>query len=416
MTLHNKYDAVIIGAGLSGLSCALELQKHKKKVLILESSDGPGGRVRTDEVDGFLLDRGFQVYLDSYPTAGSLFDLSKLNLKKFEPGALVYSDGKLHRVMDIFRRPKYLWASATAPIGNLFDKALVARLRMMLIKSSLTEIAEREDQTTKDYLRRFGFSERMIDGFFRSFYGGIFLERELRTSSKMFEFTFKMFTEGSACLPAKGMGELAKQLATRIPEGQIRYHCPVQKVSRNQIHLNSGETIEASSIVLATSHNAAKAIAPEIQIPHITWRSVTNLYFSSSKSPLNEPILALNGEKTGLVNNVAVLTDLCPDYAPSGQSLISVSLIGSHEQESLPDEVKEDLANWFGEEVSDWKHLRTILIPEALPEQLPDSACVADPKPPLYLCGDYRTSTSIEGAIISGQEAAKKILASNESL
>ena len=406
-----EYDVVVIGAGLSGLACALELQKHGKRVLILEKSDGPGGRVRTDEVDGFLLDRGFQVYLDSYPVAGDLFDLAELDLKKFEPGAMVYSQGKLYRVMDVFRRPKYLLASAFAPIGNLFDKALVAQLRSRLIKSSLDEIAEREDQTTKEFLRKFGFSERMIDGFFKSFYGGIFLEKDLRTSSRMFEFTFKMFSKGSACLPAKGMGELPKQLAARIPAEHIRYHSPVRRVTGHQVHLSSNEIVEASSIVLATTHNAAQAMAPEVKLPKIPWRSVTNLYFSAPESPLQEAVIALNGETTGLVNNVAVLTDLSPHYAPAGQALVSVSLIGIHEQRDLPKQVMAELHNWFGKGVDSWNHLRTIVIPKALPEQAPDSLPVEDPKPPLYLCGDYRTSTSIEGAIISGQETARKILA-----
>ena len=252
----------------------------------------------------------------------------------------------------------------------------------------------------------------MIDSFFKSFYGGIFLEKELRTSSRMFEFTFKMFSQGSACLPAKGMGELPKQLAARISTGQIRYQSPVSKISGNEVHLESGETITASAIVIATTHDAARTIAPEIEIPEISWRSVTNLYFSAPESPLKEAMIALNGEKTGVVNNVAVLTDLSADYAPAGQALISVSLIGVHEQEALAKEVQKELHNWFGEEVANWRHLRTIVIPKALPEQSPHSAPVPDPQPPLYLCGDYRTSTSIEGAIISGQETARKILAS----
>ena len=411
MMSEQEYEVVIIGAGLSGLACALELQRHGKRALVLESSDRPGGRVRTDEVDGFLLDRGFQVYLDSYPTAGNLFDLTQLDLQKFEPGAMVYSDGKLHRVMDVFRRPKYLLASAFAPIGNLFDKALVARLRSRAIKSSLSDIAENDDRSTTDFLRQFGFSERMISGFFKSFYGGIFLEKDLRTSSRMFEFTFKMFSQGSACLPAKGMGELPKQLAARIPSEQIRYHSPANRITDDQVYLASGEIIKASSIVIATPHDTAQALSSKIKLPEIPWRSVTNLYFSAPKSPLQEPVIALNGENSGLVNNVAVLTDLSPHYAPTGQALVSISLIGIHEQENLPSEVVTELRHWFGEEVDSWKHLRTILVPKALPEQSPNPSPITEPEPPLYLCGDYRTSTSIEGAIISGQETARKILA-----
>lgn len=407
---ENSHDVLIIGAGLSGLACALKLQEQGKKVLILEKSDGPGGRVRTDKVDGFLLDRGFQVYLSAYPTAGQLFDLPALELGHFEPGAMVYTRGKLHRVMDVFRQPQHLLASVAAPIGRLLDKALVARLRLQVKNSNQEAIAKREDLSTEDYLRRYGFSPRIIDGFFRSFYGGIFLERELQTSSRMFEFTFKMFSEGSATLPAMGMGELSCQLANRLPKESIQYHCQVDKVSGNQVTLSSGDTLTAATVVLATPAHITSKLLPGLGLSDLSWRSVTNLYFSAPQSPLNEAIIALNGTGEGLVNNVAVLSDVCPKYAPEGQALISVSLLGINKQKNLPSIIQKELTEWFGKSVSEWNHLRTDLIPHALPNQNPQPPAFSDPEPPLYVCGDYLTSASIEGAVISGQQAARKIL------
>ena len=404
-------EVIIVGAGLSGLSCALELQANNRKVLVLEQSDGPGGRVRTDEVDGYLLDRGFQVYLDAYPIAGQVFDLPDLKLSAFEPGAMVFSEGKLHRFMDAFRRPRYLFASVFAPVGNFFDKVMLARLRTRLLHLPIDKITENEDLVTTDYLRRHGFSERMIDGFFRSFYGGIFLERDLRTSSRMFEFTFKMFAQGLATLPAKGMGQLPEQLASRLGQDQIQYNTKVASISGNEVHLQNGKILAAHSVVVATPPDTAKRLLPSLQMPSTAWRSTTNLYFSADKSPLNEPVLALNGEKTGLVNSVAVLSDVCPSYAPEGKALISVSLLGIPEQDDLPKLVSQELTKWFGSEVLTWTHLRTDTIPCALPEQTPDSSPCPQPPPPHFLCGDYQISTSIEGAIISGQETAQKILA-----
>ena len=328
-------EIIIIGAGLSGLACAIALQKAGKTPLLLEASDGPGGRVRTDEVDGFLLDRGFQVYLDAYPTAGQLLDLPKLGLRAFEPGALVYRAGKLHRVIDAFRRPKELLSSVFAPIGSLFDKSRVGRLRFSMMRKSIEDIAESEDRSTEQYLQRIGLSSTIIDRFFRSFYGGIFLERELQTSSRMFEFTFKMFSQGSATLPERGMGQISKQLAQQLAEDRILYDSPVTQVTGTDVHLASGKVYSASQIVVATPVHQASQLLPELNIPEIGWRSVTNLYFAASKSPINEPLIVLNGEGSGLVNNVAVLTDVVPGYAPEGQALISVSLLGLPTEDKL---------------------------------------------------------------------------------
>ena len=235
---------LIVGAGMAGLACALQLHRAGRAVRVFEASDGVGGRVRTDVHDGFLLDRGFQVFLDTYPQTRKLLDLEALDLKAFEPGALIYRGGRLHRLMDVFRRPASAWSSLTAPVGSLSDKLRVGWLRMKLLNSSFEAIAAREDRTTESYLREFGFSETIIDRFFRAFYGGIFLERELRTSSRMFEFTFKLFGRGSATVPANGMGEIPKQLASRLPHGTIQLNQAVKTVGIDSITLESGERIQ----------------------------------------------------------------------------------------------------------------------------------------------------------------------------
>ena len=401
---------------MAGLACAVQLHRAGQEVRIFEASDAVGGRVRTDIVDGFLLDRGFQVYLDRYPETGKLLDLEALDLKAFEPGALIYRDGRLHRLMDVFRRPANAWSSVTAPVGSLADKLRVGLMRMKILNSSFEAIAVREDRSTETYLRDCGFSEAIIDRFFRSFYGGIFLERALRTSSRMFEFTFKLFGQGSATVPAQGMGEIPKQLAALLPDGSIQLNQAVQAVGIDSITLESGERIQGCATVVATDGSAAHALLPELEGPAPEWRSVTTLYFAADRSPIREAIICLNGSGSGTVNNVCVISDAAPCYAPEGQSLLSVSVLGLVEADDLVEQVRSELLEWFGPEVSSWRHLRTDHIRRGLPEQLPNcSAPNSIHQAGVWVCGDHLSSASIEGAVVSGKQTAAAILATKDS-
>ena len=412
-TSSSEEPVIIVGAGMAGLSCAVHLRAAGLNLRLIDSGDGVGGRVRTDVVDGFLLDRGFQVYLDAYPETGDLLDLKALDLRKFEPGALIFNGKRLKRLMDVFRRPASIWTSATAPIGGFIDKLRVGLMRSQILGSTLEQIANREDRKTESYLRGRGFSEAMIDSFFRSFYGGIFLESELRTSSRMFEFTFKMFGQGSATLPAKGMGEIPKQLAARLPPGSITLNQKVVSLDAHSVTLSSGEQIRGRAVVLATNAASVGSLLPDLRERMPEWRSVTNLYFCAPSSPINESIICLNGSGEGVVNNVCALTDVSPDYSPDERALISVSVLGLHPQEALPAKVRQELMGWFGECVAKWCHLRTDLIPEALPEQTPkaqEHKLGYIQQKGIYVCGDHTTSASIEGAVISGKRAAEAII------
>lgn len=405
-------QVLIVGGGLAGLACAVRLHEAGARPVILEASDGVGGRVRTDQAEGFLLDRGFQVYLDAYPVAGGLLDLAKLDLRPFKAGALIHQSSGLRRMMDVVREPRHLIPSALAPVGSPMDKLRVAALKWRLLRSSLGEIAGREDLTTESYLRQAGFSPRMIDGFFRAFYGGIFLEQELQTSSRMFEFTFKMFSQGSATLPAQGMGEIPRQLASRLPAGTIRLGARVTAISRGSLTLESGEAVQGDEIVVATdASTAARLTNPQNPAPP-AWRSVTGLYFAAPRSPLDEPIIALNGTGSGLVNSVCVPSDVAPAYAPPGQALISVSVLGATAQVDLEGLVRAELRTWFGGAVAGWRHLRTYRIERALPAQPPGkdlSPTGYHPPTGAYLCGDHHGSASIEGTITSGLRTAEAI-------
>ena len=403
---------LIVGAGLSGLACAVRLHEAGIPVRVIEASDGVGGRVRTDEVEGFLLDRGFQVYLSAYPEAGKLLDLGALGLRPFSPGALLHDGEKFIRVMDVFRCPLSLLESARAPVGSLIDKLRVALLRFRALGSTDQDIALRPDMTTESFLKTFGFSPAMIDGFFRAFYGGIFLERELRTSSRMFEFTFRMFSQGCATLPAGGMGAIPLQLAKRLPPCTIQVNTAVTAASSTAVLLANGEEVHGSRVVIATHAAQTAAIIPGFAGKAPAWRSVSNVYYAAPGSPLGEPIIALNGTGNGLVNNFCVPSDVAPTYAPAGQSLLSVSLLGLHRDPGIAGRVREELRDWYGPQVDEWRHLRTDVIPHALPEQTPNAEASGHLEyDGIHICGDHTCSASIEGAIISGNKTAAAIIA-----
>jgi phytoene dehydrogenase-like protein len=404
-------ETVIIGAGLSGLAAAVRLHEAGREVLVLEASDVVGGRVRTDRVDGFLLDRGFQVYLDAYPESGALLDLAALDLRPFEPGALVWRNGKLRRLMDVFRRPAALFESALAPIGTPLDKLRVARLRARLLRKPLEAIWSERPRATIDLLRAEGFSEGMIDHFFRGFYGGIFLEDLLVTTSRMFEFTFAMFSRGSATLPAAGMQAIPNQLAARLPSSALRLHTPVRALWEGRVETESGE-IEAKKILLATDGTAAAGLVPGRSAPR--WSCTTCLYFAAPEAPYPDRLIALRGDRGGLIHHLCVPSNVSASYSPDNRALVSVSLIGGTcDEPDLEPRVRREVADWFGPATDAWEWLATYSIPRALPADPPGHRSEPIQAGAIHVCGDHTRSSSIEGAIGSGWRAAGAILGGN---
>jgi phytoene dehydrogenase-like protein len=405
-------QVVIIGAGVAGLCCALRLQERNIPCLILEASDAPGGRVRTDKVDGFLLDRGFQVLLTAYPEAQRQLDFKALRLRTFAPGALVRTGGKLHRVSDPFQQPWTLPATLLAPIGNVADKLAIARLRGHVRKGPVAEIWTRPETSSLEALQSFGFSPRIIDSFFRPFFGGIFLETELATSSRMLEFVFRMFSEGRAALPADGIGAIPEQLAGRLLPGTLRTGARVELIGEGRVVLTRGERVPAAAVVLATEAPEAARLLPELHPPGS--HDTACLYFAAAKAPISKPVLVLNGEGSGPVDNLCVPSAVSPTYAPAGQALISATVVGAAgaEEKSLEIEVRRHLTSWFGVQVADWRHLRTYRIPLALParKSLEPTALPVRRKPGLYLCGDHRETPSLQGAMVSGRRAAEAVM------
>ncbi len=429
-------DVVIVGAGLAGLRCAGMLERAGLDVLLLEASDAPGGRVRTDLVEGFRLDRGFQVLLTAYPETRSALHYRSLKLRRLTPGALVWHGGRFHRFADPFREPLKAIRFLADDIVSLADKLRVAALRARVRSGEPAELFTRADMPTYLYLRNFGFSPRMIERFFAPFFGGVFLEQELVTSSRYFQFLFRMFAAGSVAVPAEGMERMPQQLAAKLKPETLETNALATRITRAaqrfSVALADGRTIEAKHVVLAVAEHQQRALLADIVTPKRAlareareWNRTTTLYYAASKAPVEGPILVLNGEGPGAgpINNLAVMSQVSRKYAPQGQELIAVSCVGivpgdDAQMQTLDTAVREQATAWFGEQVAAWRLLAAYPIEYALPLARTTQWEASSPRltDNVYLCSDAQEQPSLQGALAAGRRAAEAILAQRGAL
>lgn len=404
---------LIIGAGLAGLCCARHLTDHGVDCLILEASDRVGGRIGTDRSEGFLFDHGFQVLQSAYPEAQRMLDLKALDVRPFDAGALVRYGGRFHRTADPWKQPLVALTNLWSPIGTFRDKMKMGRLRSRLLGSTLEEIFQLPNIPLHEALRLEGFSSSMIERFLRPFFAGVFLEERLETSLRMFSFVFRMFAQGATGLPAQGMGAIPEQLASGLWP-RIRTSAPVSAIDGATVTLSSGERLSGEAVVVATEAPAASRLAPGIRTP--SSHSVTCLYFAASQSPIDQPILVLNGEGRGPISSLCVPSQIASAYAPPNVALVSVTVLGNPtaDDQHLEQSVRAQLTDWFGVQVAKWRYLRCYRILHALPGQEPDMlepvSNMIHHQPGLLFCGDHRENATIHGAMVSGRRAAETIL------
>ena len=400
-------DVVIVGAGLAGLSASRFLTAAGIDVHILEASDGVGGRVRTDHVDGFTLDRGFQILLTAYPELKKQFDVDALNLQPFDPGALVWINGKGKVFSDPLRRPKSFVATAVAPIGSVVDKIRLATLRLSVTRGNGAALLSHPDITTAKMLSSRGFSPKMIQRFFTPLVGGIQLDPQLTASRRMFDVVFRMLNQGDAVVPAAGMSAISEQLASHTPTEKIHLNTRVANVTSQSVLTESGHTISSKAVIVAVEGPAAAKLTG---IAPVQSRSVSCVYFASNSAPTDKKLIILDGTGKGPVLNIAVMSNIAPSYAPVGQHLIAAALPGCI-GDDIEDIARQQLQAMFGAQVESWRHLRTYRIEHGQPDQSPPF----NPKKKqkldngIFVCGDHRDTASSQGALYSGRRCADSV-------
>lgn len=470
----------IIGGGVAGLTAAITAAEKLSdtnnndsttttttttKIILLEASPTFGGRVQSDVTDdGYILDRGFAVFIEEYPTSRAMLDYEQLELGKFLPGAMVKlllpdgdkGGGGMAKVADPLRQPLELWTALTAPVGTLLDKLKVLPLIFHVVTSDADALFREEETTTLQALQeRWGFSEEMISKFYKPFLEGIYLAPLDEQSSRMFSFIFKMFSQGSATLPRNGIGAVSQQLVERAKKAGVvvQSDCPVGSISVLQndsdedgrFVVNSVDgtrRVLCDSVIVATDVSVAESLLSQVvgvesTTPPQPQRSVGCLYYGfDGDAPIQEPILILSGlgDKRGTeqfpINNVCFPSVVNPSYAPPNKSLCCVTVLKpamelyEGREDDLDMAVRRQLHTWFPEcntrKSSSWRLLNMYSIPNAQPAQLGgpvaanvyggrDAHVIRGTTLPtgMYVCGDHMATATLNGALESGVNAGK---------
>jgi protoporphyrinogen oxidase len=307
-----------------------------------------------------------------------------------------------------FRNPLAFIPMAFSSVGSVPDKLRIARLISEIRSVPDEELLLQEATSTQDFLKTYGFSDKIINKFFRPFFGGVFLEEELATASSFFKFTFKQFFAGDAALPEHGMQQIPFQLRNNLPENSVRVNSLVDLIENNQVKLTDGTTITADKVVLATNLTVADKLLNK-KTDH-KFNATRCLYFSADFSPMSgKKYLTLNPNRRQIVHHMCVPSDVSAAYAPAGKTIISVTLRASELSKTKQiEQTKRELNEWFGSSVNAWRLLGEYNIPQAVSfydgnTQVDDYQVAEN----LFVCGDYLAYPSLNGTMKAGREVAE---------
>ena len=400
----------IIGGGISGLIAARVLEEHGLSATIIEATDRLGGRVKTDVVDGYSLDHGFQVLLTAYPAAKKYLDFDALALQEFLPGSAIFKNGKQKIIGDPLRNLSLLIPTLFSGIGTVNDKLKILALNRRLKKKSIQNIFAEKEQTTISYLENIGFSEAIITDFFIPFFSGIFLENKLETSSRMFEFVYKMFGEGNAALPKDGIQAIPKQLFEKLKNTTCVFNTKVKSVENGSIILESGETLKSNFTIIATQ---ASGLVSNLKNQATLWKSCDTLYFEVAKREIRKPLIGLIAAPNALINNIFYHTSL-QTSATATKELLSVTVIDRQNltNKQLVAKVQKELKELCN--IDSCTFIKQYNIPMALPnlqdiqyEMLPSETRLTET---IFLAGDTQLNGSLNAAMIAGERAALEVI------
>ncbi|MFF3446161.1 NAD(P)/FAD-dependent oxidoreductase [Streptomyces sp. NPDC002667] len=401
-------DVLIVGGGLAGLACACDLVGYGLGVRLLEASDEVGGRMRSDAHDGFVVDRGFQVFNTSYPQVRRRLALRDLRLRPFTPGVLVHTEDGPLRFEDPTRGRKRLGDLRPGRLAGTRDLIALAALSGRDMLAPASWLKRGEDRTTRTALAAAGFSEEFVERFFRPFLSGVFLEDQLETSGRVFHLVWRSMLRGTLCLPAAGIGAVPRLLAGALPPDVVRLGTSVTRLTDGGVEVDDGGELAARAVVVATGPGPAARLLPGLGLPE--YRVVTTYYHAATRSPLAEPVLVTDTRRRFL--NTCVLSEAVRGYAPPGMSLIATSVLG-HDQEGGEGWLRDTLAEVYGTDTGDWDLLTVRTVPDALPAMPPPQPLSLSSRvaPGRYVCGDHRATGSVQGALASGARAAREVAA-----
>ena len=400
-----KVDTVIIGGGLSGLSCAVRLEEQKRDYILIEKSNRLGGRVGSIYENGNIYDIGFQVFNTSYQNTIRLFDENEIKLRMFKPGAVIHDGSSFKLISDPLRDPKQLFVSLFSSLSSFKDKLKVLSLIFDLSNYDIQK-DKSEDMTTIDFLKKRKFSEKFIELFFNPFFAGIFLEKDLITSSKFFKYVFSNFSKGLACIPQNGMQTIPDLIAKNINSDRVLFNRSLEKIEDGKaLIFNNGLSLQASNIVLTGGSHEKIGLNP------VRYNSVENLYFVSDIDIKNGKYIHLF-PKDNIINNIAVLNKISKHYCKSN-NLLSISIIGHNSKDKLDIAlIKKRLSNYFGGNESNYDYVKNFSIKNATIMQRNNFfQSNSQPTPKGFIiAGDHSFYGSIEGAVLSGIKASEKVL------